>query len=472
MDTAKHSRRSLLSLPLALGAGAALAACQATAPATSGEATSAPAAVETVAVEPTAASSQPVSLLFYWLTGDMTWVERNEALMKKYMEENPGKTVEQLFPPSGMSWIEKFQAMIAAGEPPDIADTGMDQYSFADRDVFRDLQPLMDRDGVDLSDEDPIALKSFHHYGKGIQFGYPHSMNSDPICYFNKNLFDAEGVAYPPQSWSDASWTWEAYIDLAKKMTKDTNGDGKPDQWGGSAPMYFYNAPYIFGGAWTNDEQTEVWLDKPESIRGFQIYEDAMYKDQYAPTPEAAQLLQSGFMSGKLAMGFGGTWDVAGFRTITDFEWDAAPCPRDSARPEDAPRGNHIFPDALVMSSVKQVEESWDLMRWMLLDKENHMYWSWDVLGMFPSRSSLIADYVAKAKAELPSLNWEVLSESWLHGNFVAININTNYSEIDSFIRANIWDQLTANAMTAEEAIKKALPELGPMILSGAVKEQ
>ncbi len=474
MSQQAMTRRGFLKLSVAAAAGAVVAACQPSTPAGGGQPPEVkPTEVPVEATVPAEATAVPagpksVSLLFYWLTGDMTWVDRNKPLMERFQQENPGYTVEQLFPPSGMSWIEKFQAMIAAGEPPDLADTGMDQYSFADRGVFRDLQPLIDRDGVDVSDEDPIAMKSFYHRGKNLQFGFPHSMNSEPICWFNRDLFDAEGVPYPPQSWDDASWTWEAYVDLAKRMTKDTNGDGKPDQWGGAAPMYYYNAPYIFGGDWANADQTEVLVNKPEAVKGFQIYEDAMYKDKYAPTPEAQQLLQSGFMSGRMAMGFGGTWDVAGFRTIKDFKWNAAPCPRDSARPADAPRGNHVFPDALVMSSVKQVEETWTLFKWMLVNKTNHLEWSWKVLGMFPARKSLLPDYMALAQKDLPDLKWDVLADSWTHGNYCFIFLNANYSEIDSFIRANIWDQLTTNAMTAQQAIDQAMPELTQLIVGGA----
>ena len=469
MAKRKQTRRDFLRLTVVGAAGAALVACQGAAPEGAGGTAGEAGGAAGEAVAPPAAGAEPASLLFYWLTGDMSWVERNKPLMAKFVEENPGYSVEQLLPPSGMSAIEKFQAMIAGGEPPDIADTGMDQYSFADRDVFRDLQPLIERDGADLSDEDPIAMQSFYHPGKNIQFGYPHSMNS-AVMYFNKDLFDAAGEPYPPQSWDDPSWTWEAYKDVAKRMTQDTDGDGRPDQWGSSAPLYVYNAPFIYGGAWTNEDQTEVLLDRPESIKGFQLYQDAMYTDAYAPTPEAAQLMQSGFMSGRMAMSFGGTWDVAGFRTIQDFGWDTAPCPRDSARPEDAPRGNDVFPDALVMSSVKQVEQSWTLLKWMLLNEENHLYWSWDVLGMFPSRSSLVPEYLRRAQESLPGIAWEVIAESWAHGNLDILFINSNYSEIDSFIGANIWDQLTLASMTAEEAITQALPDLEPLILSGAPK--
>jgi multiple sugar transport system substrate-binding protein len=42
--------------------------------------------------------------------------------------------------------------------------------------------------------------------------------------FYNKKLFADAGLK-PPKTWSE-------FVDTAKKLTKDTNGDGKPDQWG------------------------------------------------------------------------------------------------------------------------------------------------------------------------------------------------------------------------------------------------
>ena len=40
-------------------------------------------------------------------------------------------------------------------------------------------------------------------------------------------MFDAAGIAYP-----DDTWTWDTLVDVGKKLTLDTNGDGQTDQWG------------------------------------------------------------------------------------------------------------------------------------------------------------------------------------------------------------------------------------------------
>ena len=44
------------------------------------------------------------------------------------------------------------------------------------------------------------------------------------IIYYNKKIFDEAGVPYPPTKWTEA-WTWDEFVNVAKKLTKDKNGN-------------------------------------------------------------------------------------------------------------------------------------------------------------------------------------------------------------------------------------------------------
>ena len=46
--------------------------------------------------------------------------------------------------------------------------------------------------------------------------------------YYNTKMFKEAGI-------EKAATTWDEFVADAKKLTKDTNGDGKPDQWGFTA---------------------------------------------------------------------------------------------------------------------------------------------------------------------------------------------------------------------------------------------
>ncbi len=55
------------------------------------------------------------------------------------------------------------------------------------------------------------------------------------VIYFNKEIMDAHGIAYPYEKVHDGSWTWTYLAEITKDITQDLNGDGKlneQDAWG------------------------------------------------------------------------------------------------------------------------------------------------------------------------------------------------------------------------------------------------
>ena len=70
---------------------------------------------------------------------------------------------------------------------------------------------------------------------EGVIYGFPLQLKVGCLAY-NKDIFDKEGLPYPPPD-----WTWDEYYETAKKLTKDTDGDGRVDQWGsnlGDLPIW------------------------------------------------------------------------------------------------------------------------------------------------------------------------------------------------------------------------------------------
>jgi len=85
---------------------------------------------------------------------------------------------------------------------------------------------LMDWVEKDLNKDDYSATLFAGRDGEGHLWGIPHALNSVGI-YYNKTMFDKAGIPYP-----DANWTWDDLFDIARKLTKDLNGDGTVDQYG------------------------------------------------------------------------------------------------------------------------------------------------------------------------------------------------------------------------------------------------
>ena len=95
------------------------------------------------------------------------------------------------------------------------------------------------------------------------------------VLHYNKDMFDAAGVAYPTDD-----WTWDELLEAAKALTKDFDGDGKIDQWG----LYFKPDYYVldamiyaFGGRVLSEDLTQVMLDSDEAEAAVQFLVDLMW---------------------------------------------------------------------------------------------------------------------------------------------------------------------------------------------------
>ena len=74
------------------------------------------------------------------------------------------------------------------------------------------LTPFIEKDNYDLSGF--VGMEANYAF-EGAQFALP--FRSDFwVLFYNKDLFDAAGIAYPTND-----MTWDAYAELAKSMTKD-----------------------------------------------------------------------------------------------------------------------------------------------------------------------------------------------------------------------------------------------------------
>ena len=74
---------------------------------------------------------------------------------------------------------------------------------------------------------------------KGEQYAFPFDLDI-PALFYNKELFDAAGIEYP-----NDKWTWDDMLKAAIALTKDTDGDGQPDQYG-FTNWYFHWATLVW----------------------------------------------------------------------------------------------------------------------------------------------------------------------------------------------------------------------------------
>jgi multiple sugar transport system substrate-binding protein len=118
--------------------------------------------------------------------------------------------------------------------------------------------------------------------------------------FYNKKLFK-EANLQPPK-------TWEEFVETAKKLTKDTDGDGKPDQWGfameGGSITENAHFAFILGRQNGGElfEGSKPTFDSPEIVKGVSDYVNLIGRDKVAD-PGNAQYADGTRTAGQFAKG-------------------------------------------------------------------------------------------------------------------------------------------------------------------------
>jgi len=272
-----------------------------------------------------AAASENVSFLVF---GDPAEYAAYEELVTAFEESHPSIDITLQHVPSQGDYRQRLAAGFSGGEPPDVMLINYRRFgTIASQ---GGLEPLTDyMNGSELISSDdfyPIALESFEW--RDELWCLPQNVSS-LVVYYNRELFDLAGIPYP-----DNQWNWIEFLDAARSLTSDIDGDGRTDIYGlGTAPNIFRLAPFIWqnGGILVDNQEkpTRLTLDEPAAIDAFQWFVELQVKERVAPdaVAEIAENSQSRFLNGRLGMILNSRRGVPTYRTIDSFEWDIAPLP-------------------------------------------------------------------------------------------------------------------------------------------------
>src|SRR5207248_8261424 len=119
---------------------------------------------------------------------------------------------------------------------------------------------------------------------KGKVDGLPNA-GMIPVIWVIWPLFQEAGLPLPPVKWGDASWTWDAYLQAATRLTK--RGPEGPSQVGTGLPEWkfqWWTFIYANGGEVLNKDRTELMLHTPQALEGLQVVADWRAKQRVAAT--------------------------------------------------------------------------------------------------------------------------------------------------------------------------------------------
>ena len=360
--------KKLLALLLCAMMVSALFACaQPAAPATeepaAAEATEAPAAEATEA-----APAEKIEIIFS-LWGDPAEQETTQKALDVY-NNSQDKVYVKALQIGRDEYNEKLQTMATAGEMP---DCGM---------VAEDTVIGWARDGL-LSDVDiyagqenlPLNYLAFKNEGKTVAYS---AANEVLALWYNKAMFDAAGIPYPSATLENA-WTWDQFVEVAKKLTIDVNGKHPGEdgfnkdnivQYGAYVNQYTWQLEVWAlsnGGSFFSPDGKSVVFDDA-AIEGIQKVFDLHLVDNVAPLNDGTQ--DNGFASslgaGNVAMCTEGQW-ATGFRAgLEGIDYGVAVLPYMKDKVTIATGG-----PTGVFATTKYPQEAADFLRWYNSEENN-----------------------------------------------------------------------------------------------------
>lgn len=251
-----------------------------------------------------------------------------KQIVADFEAENPNIQVNVEVSDWSAYW-DKLKTQLAANTPPDVF--AMDAPLFLDyqsRGVLLNLQPYIDKNPDMLKDVYPQTLEAYKT--PDGYYGLPRDFQTI-VLFYNKDMFDKADVKYPT-----ADWTWEDLRKASRELTKDTNGDGKIEQYGFVFDQWdmepgWSEALWSYGGDIISANHTKTLVGEPKSREAWQMLNDMVFVDK--SVPDANTIGQFGgdlFQAGTAAMTPMGHWAVPGYNTA-GFKYDVAPMPKGPA---------------------------------------------------------------------------------------------------------------------------------------------
>jgi multiple sugar transport system substrate-binding protein len=358
------------------------------------------------------AQDEPVVTITWWATerGRDTAATRelHFQLARAFEAEHPNILVAlALYPNRGFA--TRVTTAIAAGEGPDI----WYQYyapDIAAQGFLEDLTPYVEA-SEGLADSWFASARRRAVY-QDHYYGVPRDAVSGFIAY-NKDLFDAAGVAYPEEG-----WTVSDYREIAKQLAKpdeDIYGVGGIE--GGEGCMMWSPFSFNLGGELTSPDGRQVagFMDTPESVNAMKWCLDLVTEDQVAsPADMADQFGEITFMSGAVAMQSLSDWEIPALQAQDAINWGVVAPPRFDENTDVIPWADSYM--YYMWNGSDHKDEAWQLLEWLSGPTAQKMAAE---AGVWAPNSPAVWEELGWDKDPIKSVSYNQLVNSTLTPNYL-----------------------------------------------------
>lgn len=284
----------------------------------------------------------PVKLSFF-NGGSTVWPEDQ---VRTYLEPQ----LRQKYPHITIDYInggaKELENLISTGNVPDIVTNGPSSlFSYVDLGITADMTPLVTKHKLDLGRlEDQAVSFIKQHSAKGELLSIPVTKDSN-VLYFNKDIFDKFGVAYPKDF-----MTWDETYELAKKLVRE---DGGTKYRGFDFQMNTYTTysqmslPYVDPKTGKAAINSEGWKSLAEPMQKFYSVNGNEYKSGANQDDYLKNRVLAMYATFNITMLLG---DSAG----QSFNWDLVTLPTFPNKPKT---GSSPFPQHMLVTAQSKYKD-------------------------------------------------------------------------------------------------------------------
>jgi multiple sugar transport system substrate-binding protein len=249
-----------------------------------------------------------------------------------------------------MPWDTLYQKVLTSvasdGGPDIIAMSASRIPQFADEGLFMPVDDYYENADNDSAALAEAAVEASIYDGQN--YGVP--VNYAPMMmYYNKDLFTATGLdpEAPPA-------TWDEFAAMVPQLSKDENGDGKPEQY--AIALADHETVPIFpsllwgtGGGIVSEDGSTSTLGDPETIEALEFWVSLVTEQQASPIGLSGADADKLFQTGKAAIEIVGPWMTTGF--------DEAGLNYGLAKPFAGPSDDAVLADVVSMGVPSNASE-------------------------------------------------------------------------------------------------------------------
>lgn len=265
-----------------------------------------------------AAAGEPVTITHWYWADNSDYSAKMQEIVKDFnLSNNKNITVvAEEYPWDGGAYSENLFTAVMGGGGPDTAAWKLTATPlFTANNLLASLDDYVakwdKKDDIDQNIYDIMKQAG----GKDEMYVMPWNIQVLYV-YYRPSIFKKAGVEVPK--------TYEEFLNVIKKTTLDTNGDGKTDVYGfgmrgakgGQEPW----GSFVYGRGGSFDNLTSA-----ESVQGMQDFID-LYKNGYVPptaTQDGFNEIIANFKSGKTAMTIHHTGSASGMVETLGADVDA-----------------------------------------------------------------------------------------------------------------------------------------------------